>query len=39
MSQAAIEHVNITVSDATATANLMCQLFDWHIKKVHIGSL
>lgn len=48
MSNAAIEHVNITVADSVATANLMCELFGWHIRwqgpsasgghTVHVGT-
>lgn len=32
MTQATLEHVNVTVSDATATAELLCRLFDWQIR-------
>lgn len=45
---ARLEHVNITVTDPDATAALMCQLFDWHIRwegkgmqtgrTVHVGT-
>jgi len=48
MSQATLEHVNITVPDITETANLLCKLFDWKIrwegdaiyegKTIHVGS-
>lgn len=48
MSQATLEHVNITVPDVTETANLLCKLFDWKIrwegdaiykgKTIHVGS-
>jgi len=48
MSQAILEHVNVTVPDVTETANLLCELFDWKIrwqgdsiydgKSVHVGS-
>ena len=27
-----LEHVNMTVSDAEATAKMLQQLFDWHIR-------
>lgn len=27
-----LEHVNVTVSDPEATAALLCDLFDWHIR-------
>ena len=27
-----LEHVNITVSDPKATAAMLCDLFDWHIR-------
>ena len=29
---AKLEHVNITVSNPEATANMLCELFDWHIR-------
>lgn len=32
MTQAALEHVNITVSDPEAIANMLCNLFDWRIR-------
>ncbi len=45
---AELEHANITVSDATATAAWMSDLFDWHIRwqgpsldggvSVHVGT-
>ena len=48
MSQAILEHVNLTVPDVTETANLLCKLFDWKIrwegdaihdgKTIHVGS-
>ncbi len=27
-----LEHVNVTVSDPEATAALLCNLFDWHVR-------
>jgi catechol 2,3-dioxygenase-like lactoylglutathione lyase family enzyme len=27
-----LEHVNVTVSNPQETADLMCRLFDWHIR-------
>lgn len=27
-----IEHINVTVADPDATARILCQLFDWHIR-------
>lgn len=43
-----LEHVNVTVSDPAKTADLLCKLFDWHIRwqgdsihggtTVHVGS-
>ncbi len=48
MAASSLEHINITVSDTMKTANLLCDLFDWHIrwqgdaihggKSVHVGS-
>ncbi len=48
MKTAVLEHANITVSDSVATAELMCRLFDWHIRwqgsaihngySVHVGN-
>jgi len=48
MPDATLEHVNITVSDPHRTADLMCRLFDWHIRwqgpsavgghTIHVGS-
>lgn len=48
MSGAILEHVNVTVSDPNATANLLCELFDWKIRwegaaidngyTVHVGN-
>ena len=48
MSAAMLEHVNITVSNPEASAELLCQLFDWKIRwrgpsqlggrTVHVGS-
>lgn len=32
MTQATLEHVNVTVSDAKTTAELLCTLFDWQIR-------
>ncbi len=32
MTASMLEHVNITVSDPEKTANLLCTLFDWHIR-------
>ncbi len=32
MSSAALEHVNVTVSDPETTANLLCELFDWKVR-------
>jgi len=43
-----LEHVNVTVSDPVKTAEILCDLFDWHIRwqgdakhggtTVHVGS-
>ncbi|GAB5450449.1 MAG: hypothetical protein Hals2KO_07770 [Halioglobus sp.] len=43
-----LEHVNLTVSDPRATAELLCELFEWHIRwegpsqmggdTVHVGT-
>lgn len=48
MTHIVLEHLNITVSDAKATAALYCKLFDWHIRwegpamdagyTVHVGT-
>ncbi|MBV1868501.1 MAG: VOC family protein [Marinosulfonomonas sp.] len=48
MSQGILEHINLTVTDPKATAALLCDLFDWHIRwegaakangyTVHVGS-
>ena len=48
MAQAALEHVNITVSDPEKTAQRLCELFDWKIRwqgsaihggfTVHVGA-
>ncbi len=48
MSSGLLEHVNITVSNSEATAELLCRLFDWHIRwagpsvsgghTVHVGT-
>lgn len=32
MPEARLEHANITVSDAEATAQTLCKLFGWHIR-------
>jgi len=32
MKNAILEHVNITVSDPAKTADLLCELFGWHIR-------
>jgi len=32
MAAATLEHVNITVSNPEKTADLLCTLFDWHIR-------
>lgn len=42
-----LEHVNITVPDPKATAEILCKLFDWHVRwegpaisdgySVHVG--
>ena len=32
MSQVRLEHVNITVSDPKATAEWLCEIFDWKIR-------
>ena len=44
-----LEHVNITVADPDATADLFCRLFDWHLRwsgkgmqtgrTVHVGGV
>ena len=48
MTDVNLEHVNLTVPDAKATAETLCQLFDWKIRwtgpaihggySVHVGS-
>lgn len=48
MAQAFIEHVNITVSNPESTADMLCAVFDWHIRwkgpsalggrTIHVGS-
>jgi len=48
MSEAFLEHVNVTVSNPEATANRLCELFGWHIRwqgnakyggtTVHVGT-
>ena len=32
MPKATLEHVNLTVSDPEATANMLCKLFDWQVR-------
>ncbi len=32
MHSASLEHVNVTVSDPKATAELLCSLFDWKVR-------
>ena len=44
---ARLEHINVTVADAEATASLLCDLFGWHVRwsgasifdghSVHVG--
>jgi catechol 2,3-dioxygenase-like lactoylglutathione lyase family enzyme len=48
MSNAMLEHVNITVPDPEATARTLCEIFDWHIRwsgsaimggrSIHVGN-
>lgn len=48
MSQATLEHVNLTVSDPEGTADMICKVFDWHVRwqgksasggdTIHVGS-
>lgn len=48
MNSAVLEHVNVTVSNPEKTAQLLCELFNWHIrwrgdsinggKTIHVGS-
>jgi glyoxylase I family protein len=48
MTKAVIEHVNITVSNPEHSAEMLCALFDWHIRwqgpsalggrTIHVGS-
>ena len=48
MSKAQIEHVNITVADAEATADRLCRMFGWQVRwqgasqhggrSVHVGN-
>lgn len=48
MSNATLEHVNVTVSDPLKTADRLCRLFGWHIRwqgdaihggsSIHVGS-
>ncbi len=48
MKTAMLEHVNVTVAQPQETADLMCKLFDWHIRwsgpsamgghTVHVGT-
>lgn len=47
MSEAILEHVNVTVKDPARTADLLCDLFGWHVRwqgesidngqSVHVG--
>ncbi len=32
MSQATLEHLNVTVSDPKITADTLCAIFDWHVR-------
>lgn len=32
MTTAILEHVNVTVSDPDKTANMLCDLFGWHVR-------
>lgn len=32
MTQAVLEHVNITVSDSKAIADVFCEIFDWQVR-------
>ena len=32
MTAAALEHINMTVTDTEKTADLLCRLFDWQIR-------
>lgn len=48
MTKSTLEHVNVTVSDPVKTAEMLCSLFDWHIRwqgsaalgghTVHVGT-
>jgi len=48
MQIATLEHVNITVTDPSKTASILCRIFDWHIRwdgpsmdsgyTVHVGT-
>lgn len=48
MAKASLEHVNITVSDPSKTADMLCRIFDWNIRwkgeaihngfSIHVGS-
>ena len=48
MSAGKLEHVNITVSDPDKTAQMLCEVFDWHVRwagpsqmggnTVHVGT-
>ena len=48
MGNAMLEHVNVTVSNPEKTAEMFCELFDWHIRwqgesmlggrSVHVGN-
>ena len=32
MNESVLEHINLTVPDPQATADLLCELFGWHIR-------
>ncbi len=48
MTTLSLEHINVTVTDAKATAERLCKLFDWHIRwegdslaggySIHVGT-
>ena len=48
MTAAALEHINVTVTDADKMASLLCRLFDWQIRwrgpgiddgySIHVGT-
>lgn len=48
MTNATLEHVNITVTDTRSIAEFLCKVFDWHIRwqgpsldgghSIHVGS-